>query len=233
MHAEQIIATVRATGGQLALLDGKLKAKRINEYNRLLIRKHKLEIIKLLKVPAKPVVVNPHLNPCYSCDGLELINGDNGGFFCMVCQPYIRPGVPVVAGRKRLATDIKGDDPRWCALADGNEKSGRSAREKPTASFMIAHKWIIEHRQDLRSFGWTAAELYRGNKSRGIAWLKIWDQPNLQVSIPQNGSIVFQYINETGTSITQIAFPLRKEKNIRVHQYETEKAPQYGSFEKS
>ena len=213
MHAEQIVATVRAGGGQIVLVDGNLKVKHIKENSRILIKKHRLEIIRLLKKGSvKPAIVNPHLNPCYSCDGLDLINGDNGGFFCMVCQPYIRPGIPVVAGGKRLATDIKGDDPRWYTPADDYKNFGQLVRKKLSSSFMIAHKWIGEHKKELLAAGWTSAELYRGNKSRGIAWLTIWDKPHLEPSLLQNGSIMFLYFNKTGNLITQSAFPQREKK---------------------
>lgn len=45
--------------------------------------------------------VEKDLKPCSICYGLDFIHGENGGYFCVTCQPGVRPGVPVQAGAKR------------------------------------------------------------------------------------------------------------------------------------
>ena len=79
----------------------------------------------------------------------------------------------------------------------------------------VALGWLKKHRQVLKQAGWTSPELYRRNKSRGLAWLLIWDRPGLDILLSNNGGIVFQYVNETGTAIAQTAFPRRNNYGIR------------------
>lgn len=40
----------------------------------------------------------PNLKPCPICRGHDFIHGYDGGYFCVICQPEVRPGVKVIAG---------------------------------------------------------------------------------------------------------------------------------------
>ncbi len=74
----------------------------------------------------------------------------------------------------------------------------------------IALKWLQDHRQELRQFGWTGRELYRRNKSKGLMWMGIWEQASLGITIQNNGVIVFQFQTATGQPITQTARPIKQ-----------------------
>ena len=98
MDAEQIVETVHAAGGKLALIEGGLRGKNLTDSTRQLVKRHKTEIIHLLldETPAEPL-----LKPCSICGGLDFVHGHDGGFFCITCQPNARPGVSVRAGSTR------------------------------------------------------------------------------------------------------------------------------------
>jgi hypothetical protein len=92
---------------------------------------------------------------------------------------------------------------------DNHNPSARKSRDKLSSSFTIAHEWISQHRFELRAAGWTNPEFYRRNKSRGIAWMKIWGRPGLDVIFGRSGEIVFRFKNTAGKSVQQTAFPRR------------------------
>jgi hypothetical protein len=71
----------------------------------------------------------------------------------------------------------------------------------------IALTWLQDHRQALKAAGWTAAELYRRNKSKGIAWCGLWDKPFLEVYLQPGGVIEFECVMH-GRDIHQTAGPL-------------------------
>jgi len=73
----------------------------------------------------------------------------------------------------------------------------------------IALSWLRENRAELKQYGWTMAELYRRNKSRGIVWVKLWSMPGLSVAIEGTGCISFQFVTATGQKIRQTAWPKR------------------------
>jgi hypothetical protein len=70
-----------------------------------------------------------------------------------------------------------------------------------------AVKWIRENIINLRQCGWTSPELYRRNKSQGIAWFKLWEKDDLVVKIKKNGNIKFSYSNAVDQLIIQTAYP--------------------------
>ena len=70
MQAEQILETIQTTGGQLVLINGKLKAKRLTNDTRTLIKQHRTEIISLLTAQSIPATEYP--KP-YIKNGSELI----------------------------------------------------------------------------------------------------------------------------------------------------------------
>lgn len=43
--------------------------------------------------------------------------------------------------------------------------------------------------------GWTATELYRRNKSRGLSWISLWQRADLEVSLLNDGIILFSFKN--------------------------------------
>jgi hypothetical protein len=73
---------------------------------------------------------------------------------------------------------------------------------------LTARAWLHDHRQELRQNGWTAAELYRWNKSHpGIAWLEIWNKQGLTVDLAPGGVIRFGF-PANGVTVHQTARPI-------------------------
>lgn len=58
---------------------------------------HKAEIISFLNMKESNPVI-PELRPCPICGGRDFIHGFKGGYFCVECQPDVRPGISVKAG---------------------------------------------------------------------------------------------------------------------------------------
>ena len=204
MQVEMILETVKKEGGKLAVINGGLKAKSLTELTRRLVKSHKTEIIQLLIKPP----TEPNLKPCPLCKGLDFIHGHNGCYFCINCQPEHK-GTSVKAGGKRLDTDIKGNTLGSDKPEAKYSTPVRINRGKQSDFFLVAHKWILRHRLDLLSAGWNPSELYRRNKSRGIAWMKIWGRPGLIVAVGRSGEIVFRFKNTAKKSVQQTAFPRR------------------------
>jgi hypothetical protein len=71
----------------------------------------------------------------------------------------------------------------------------------------IARMWLEKKRSELRAAGWTMAELYRRNRSRGIAWTDVWDMELLSAIIESDGCISFRFQTPTGHRIKQTAWP--------------------------
>jgi hypothetical protein len=76
----------------------------------------------------------------------------------------------------------------------------------------VAVKWLRKNRAALHCNGWTKTELYRRNKSRGIAWVGLWDQPGLSVAIESGGTISFSFKTLTGQTIRQTAWPKKHQR---------------------
>ena len=70
-----------------------------------------------------------------------------------------------------------------------------------------AKEWLQDHRQELKAAGWSMRELYRANRSRGIAWVAIWDKHFLKVYLHDNGVIFFEFI-DSGRDCQQTARPM-------------------------
>jgi hypothetical protein len=75
----------------------------------------------------------------------------------------------------------------------------------------VALSWLRKNRAAL-ALGWTKAELYRRNKSRGIAWVGLWDHPGLSVAIESGGTISFSFKTPTGQTIRQTAWPKKHQR---------------------
>jgi len=193
-------------------------ASKLDSSTRQYIKTHKGKIISFLQqtpmkqIPANLSIIEPNLKPCPLCKGLNFIHGQNGGYFCINCQPGHK-GTSVKAVGKRLETDIKGNATGWNMSEAKHSASVRIIRERQTHPFLVAHKWISQHRLELLGFEWKPAELYRRNKSLGIAWLNIWDKPNLDMFLGRKGEIVFHFKNTVGKNIQQTAFPRRRYGN--------------------
>jgi hypothetical protein len=76
-------------------------------------------------------------------------------------------------------------------------------------TFMVAHSWISHHHLKLKQAGWTAPELYRRNRSKGIIWLELWDDKAATPSLGDNGEIIFTIIRHD-RKIVQTAWPKKK-----------------------
>ncbi len=68
------------------------------------------------------------------------------------------------------------------------KNGGKTARGNLSPFALV---WLQDHRQELLQSGWTAAELYRRNKSLGIVWLGLWRRADLKVSLLNDGIILF------------------------------------------
>jgi hypothetical protein len=76
----------------------------------------------------------------------------------------------------------------------------------------VGLEWLAANRVQLGLYGWTRAELYRRNKSRGIAWTRVWDMPGLSVAIESGGCISFHFLTATGQKIRQTAWPKKYQR---------------------
>jgi hypothetical protein len=77
----------------------------------------------------------------------------------------------------------------------------------------VALSWLLAHRQALKDAGWTGRELYRRNKSKGICWCSLWDEPFLKVYLHDNGVIEFECVI-AGKDIIQTARPMHQARKI-------------------
>ncbi|KAF0188484.1 MAG: hypothetical protein FD168_1597 [Desulfobulbaceae bacterium] len=77
----------------------------------------------------------------------------------------------------------------------------------------VALSWLLSHRQELKDAGWTGRELYQKNKSKGICWCSLWDEPFLKVYLHDNGVIEFECVI-AGKDIIQKARPMHQARKI-------------------
>jgi hypothetical protein len=86
--------------------------------------------------------------------------------------------------------------------------------KKPPRVFIspVAVKWLAGNRQALKAAGWTMRELYRRNRSKGLAWVSLWDQPGLSVALESGGVISFHFLTTTGQKIRQTAYPRKHQQ---------------------
>jgi len=78
----------------------------------------------------------------------------------------------------------------------------------------VALSWLRENRQGLKAAGWPASQLWRRNKSRGIAWAGVWGMPGLSVAIQSDGCICFHF-TDAGKQIKQTAWPMPQRKSYK------------------
>jgi hypothetical protein len=120
---------------------------------------------------------------------------------------------------KRITARDK--EPGFCLNDSPLEEStgGPSCDDKPVARPIpcrekispVALSWLREQRQALKAAGWTMRELYRRNRSKGLAWSGIWDQPLLKVYLHDSGIIEFESVI-AGKDIIQKARPMPQRK---------------------
>lgn len=92
-----------------------------------------------------------------------------------------------------------------CPACDGKRPVTAKPRKENISP--VALSWLRENRKLLQALGWKASELYRRNKSKGIAWVGVWDKPGLSVVIETSGSLSFYFLTATGQKIRQTAWP--------------------------
>lgn len=165
------------------------------------------------------------LRTCPLCNGKKFIYGNDGGFFCLVCQPGIM-GTPVEAGgadRQQpdheavlqvVPRENKQNTQRGSRLP---ETVKDTATKQERGHFAAAWPWIRSKLPELLAAGWTRAALFQRSKYRyplgwGIAWFSIWNQDALVVTTGKNGEIIFTF-QSCGRTITQTARPpIKKNK---------------------
>jgi len=69
---------------------------------------------------------------------------------------------------------------------------------------------LNDHKDVLRLAGWTARELYRRDKSKGLAWVAIWDKEALKITVNDDGVIAFLFQSATNQAVTQTARPIKQ-----------------------
>jgi hypothetical protein len=150
------------------------------------------------------------LHPCPLCGG-ELFNeGTHGGYCCISCQ-----GLPGRGGIARVG-EAGNTNKWWLRNENATQRNDQSTTKDATIAKKkvklspIALKWLKGHKDDLRLSGWTARELYRRNKSIGIAWVETWNKPGLEITVKDAGVIVFQFQAATGQPIIQTARPIKQ-----------------------
>ncbi len=98
-----------------------------------------------------------------------------------------------------------------CPECDGKQKPGPKTQTRighPRAQISpVALSWLAKNKFHLKAAGWTMAELYRRNLSKGIAWVGAWDMPGLAVTIEGSGCISLYFLTATGQKIKQTAWP--------------------------
>ncbi|MBV5306442.1 MAG: hypothetical protein J0652_07100 [Desulfobulbaceae bacterium] len=67
--------------------------------------------------------------------------------------------------------------------------------------------WLQDHRQDLKEAGWPASQLWRRNKSKGIAWSPMWTKSFLKVTLLDSGAIEFEFV-DGGKDCINKAYPM-------------------------
>ncbi|MDA3832350.1 MAG: hypothetical protein PF495_03040 [Spirochaetales bacterium] len=126
-----------------------------------------------------------------------VVDVDNG------CKCYKARAVEPVASNTHRPQ--RGDDLRWMPPTDSSPTKSKAKKKKPSP---VAINWLKDHRQELKSKGWTMPELYRRNKSQGLAWVALWNKKTPEITIKTDGVIVFQYFNNARQKITQTARPM-------------------------
>ena len=210
-----LLQEIQSIGGKLFLLEGalKLEAQPGTVSTEMLaeIKKHKQQIIAHLNQHKAPFETGQEhapiidgLHPCALCGGILFNEGDNGGYFCVECQPL--PGIVTV---NRVVRGITPRKPKKDTIY--YEPSSAVVRKDKHRQSPIALAWLQEHRQALDDAGWTRSELYDRRKYRqGIAWLDLWEEAFPLAHLHEDGTIEFE-CSRHGRDYFQTAKPKRHE----------------------
>lgn len=76
--------------GDVKVRGGKLSVGHLID----IVQANKAELVEFLQSG----VVEPSLKPCPICHGVDFVHGNDGGYFCRICQIDSASGVPVRAG---------------------------------------------------------------------------------------------------------------------------------------
>ncbi|MBV5339416.1 MAG: hypothetical protein J0665_07640 [Deltaproteobacteria bacterium] len=120
-----------------------------------------------------------------------------------------KPGNPFVCQCGFLTGWLRDEKP-LCPMCD--DKALARMKQVHTSMSFIAISWLAVNRAHLKAAGWTMRELYRRNKSKGIAWAGLWDMPGLTVTIEGSGCISFYFQAATGQKIKQTAWPKKHQR---------------------
>lgn len=115
---------------------------------------------------------------------------------------------PKVKNEMKVLTELMG---RVKPEMEQNKQKGKAVlRTNPGQVSPLAVAWLRSNKTALQQGGWTAPEQYRRNKSRGIAWLRLWGKPSLVAYLEPGGLIRFEFIDDIGRGVTQTARPIKK-----------------------
>lgn len=130
------------------------------------------------------------------------------------CGCY-NPDVARITARDKEFDERVAQERNQCL--DGPSHDDRAEAQHPLnreSISPVALTWLLEHRQQLKTAGWTVAEIYRRNKSRGIAWCGLWEQPFLKVTLLESGVIEFEAVI-SGKDIVQTARPMKQARKLK------------------
>jgi hypothetical protein len=241
MSALTIIRDIKAVGGNLRLIDGGLKVSappgKMTPGMLMELKEHKPEILAALlmggnKLPGGDQGLDSE-RAILRCPVGEL---ESGGLKlgrqrnCLLCglpldqdggecwhrafhlngdSPNLDyPNQPQKVGTTPSSPEKAAAGPRLNDKAPGILPQARE-RISP-----VALSWLRENRQGLKAAGWPANQLWRRNKSKGIAWAGVWGIPGLSVVIQSDGCICF-YFTDAGKQIRQTAWPMPQRKSYK------------------
>ncbi len=91
----------------------------------------------------------------------------------------------------------------------------RARRTEVKLPSPVALAWLKKNKEALRCNGWTAAELFRRNKSKqGLAWIGIWQRIDLEPLLLAGGVIQF-FLKDRGTIQTARPKDMSPPTNVR------------------
>jgi hypothetical protein len=72
----------------------------------------------------------------------------------------------------------------------------------------VALSWLRDHRQALKAAGWSMRELYRRNRSRGVAWARVWDKEGMTAIL--RGEVIEVAFQDGWKVVQQTARPVSR-----------------------
>ena len=101
--------------------------------------------------------------------------------------------LPFIRDHKtEIVNYLRGDDHEWISLEPSYRPAKKATNKRPS---LVAMAWLQDHRQRLKAAGWAMAELYRRNKSPGIAWVSFWEKSFLRVYLQPGGIIEVEFLD--------------------------------------